>query len=56
MRRPTQDDRCSLVLRTVGWTTQGQLGSASRVPLGSGDAVHKHGELTLASSVMWAGA
>ena len=55
MRRPTQDDRCSFELRTVGWT-QDQSGSATRVPPGPVAAVHRLGDLTLATWVIWAGA
>ena len=41
MRRPTQDDKFSFGLWTVGWTAQDQFGSASRAPLDPVDAVHK---------------
>ena len=45
MRRPTQDDKFSFGLWTVGWTAQDQFGSASRAPLDPVDAVHKLAEL-----------
>jgi xylose isomerase len=41
MRRPTQDDKFSFGLWTVGWTAQDQFGAASRAPLDPVDAVHK---------------
>ena len=55
MRWLTQDDRCSLGLSAVGWSTQHQLGSASRVPLGPVDEVYKLGDVT-PSRVIRAGA
>ena len=45
MRRPTQDDKFSFGLWTVGWTAQDQFGSASRAPLDPVDAVHKLADL-----------
>ena len=45
MRRPTQEDKFSFGLWTVGWTAQDQFGSASRAPLDPVDAVHKLAEL-----------
>ncbi|HEX6516308.1 MAG TPA: xylose isomerase [Nocardioidaceae bacterium] len=45
MRRPTQHDRFSFGLWTVGWTAQDQFGAASRAPLDPQEAVHKLAEL-----------
>ena len=45
MRRPTQDDKFSFGLWTVGWTAQDQFGSASRAPVDPVDAVHKLADL-----------
>ncbi len=45
MRRPTQDDRFSFGLWTVGWTAQDQFGSNSRAPLDPLEAVHKLADL-----------
>jgi xylose isomerase len=45
MRRPTQDDKFSFGLWTVGWTAQDQFGSASRAPLDPVDAVHRLADL-----------
>jgi xylose isomerase len=45
MRRPTQDDKFSFGLWTVGWTAQDQFGSASRAPLDPVDAVRKLADL-----------
>ena len=45
MRRPTQDDKFSFGLWTVGWTAQDQFGSASREPVDPIDAVHKLADL-----------
>jgi xylose isomerase len=45
MRRPTQEDKFSFGLWTVGWTAQDQFGSASRAPLDPVDAVHKLADL-----------
>jgi xylose isomerase len=45
MRRPTQDDKFSFGLWTVGWTAQDQFGSASRAPLNPVDAVHRLADL-----------
>jgi xylose isomerase len=45
MRRPTQDDKFSFGLWTVGWTAQDQFGSASRAPLHPVDAVHRLADL-----------
>lgn len=55
MRRPSQDDRCSLGLSTMGWTTHHQVGPASRV-LRTVGAVHNLVDATGAGWVTRVGA
>lgn len=45
MRRPTQDDKFSFGLWTVGWPAQDQFGFATRAPLDPVEAVHRLAEL-----------